>query len=291
MDTHSDTKTDVESFFDPDTFTLTHLVADPASGTCALIDPVLDFDPKSGRTSTASADKALARISERGLKLEWVLETHVHADHLTAGSYIREKTGARIGIGANVRTVQDVFTGIFNLPGVATDGSQFDHLFADGEEIAIGGLTGHAMYTPGHTPACATYVFGDAAFIGDTLFAPDYGSARCDFPGGDGEVLYNSIQKILSLPDATRLFLCHDYQPGGRDLMICNTVAEQRDSNVHLTACKDAAAYAKMRADKDATLSMPVLILPSVQVNIRAGDLPEPEHNGTRYLKLPLDLL
>ncbi|MBO6521328.1 MAG: MBL fold metallo-hydrolase [Rhodospirillales bacterium] len=291
MDTHSDIKTDVESFFDPDTFTLTHLVTDPASGKCALIDSVLDFDPKSGRTSTKSADKALARIDARGLTLEWVLETHVHADHLTAGSYIREKTGAPIGIGANVRTVQDVFTGVFNLPGVATDGSQFDHLFADGEAISIGGLTGYAMYTPGHTPACATYVFGDAAFIGDTLFAPDYGSARCDFPGGDGEVLYNSIQKILALPDATRLFLCHDYQPGGRELMISNTVAEQRQQNVHLTTCKDAAAYAKMRADKDATLSMPVLILPSVQVNIRAGKLPEPEDNGTRYLKLPLDLL
>jgi glyoxylase-like metal-dependent hydrolase (beta-lactamase superfamily II) len=291
MDTHAHSKTDVESFFDPDTFTLTHLVSDPETGACALIDPVLDFDPKSGRTATTSAVKALARIAARGLKLEWVLETHVHADHLTAGSYIREKTGAKIGIGANVTSVQKVFTGIFNLPGVATDGSQFDRLFADGEEIRIGNLAGHMMFTPGHTPACGTYVFGDAAFIGDTLFAPDYGSARCDFPGGDGEVLFRSIQKILSLPDETRLFLCHDYLPGGRELVTHTTVAAQRDSNVHLTACADAVAYAKMRADKDATLSMPVLILPSVQVNIRAGHLPEPEDNGTRYLKLPLDIL
>jgi len=291
MDTHAHSKTDVESFFDSDTFTLTHLVSDPETGACALIDPVLDFDPKSGRTATTSADKALARIAARGLKLEWVLETHVHADHLTAGSYIREKTGARIGIGAKVTSVQKVFTGIFNLPGVATDGSQFDRLFADGEEIRIGNLAGHMMFTPGHTPACGTYIFGDAAFIGDTLFAPDYGSARCDFPGGDGEVLFRSIQKILSLPDETRLFLCHDYLPGGRDLVTHTTVAAQRETNVHLTACADAVAYAKMRADKDATLSMPVLILPSVQVNIRAGHLPEPEDNGTRYLKLPLDIL
>ncbi|MGJ3258312.1 MAG: MBL fold metallo-hydrolase [Rhodospirillales bacterium] len=291
MDTHTGSKTDVESFFDPDTFTLTHLVTDPGTGKCALIDPVLDFDPKSGRTSTRSADRALARIEERRLTLEWVLETHVHADHLSAGSHIREKTGVKIGIGANVRAVQKTFTEVFNIPDVRTDGSQFDRLFDEGEEIAVGGLTGHVMFTPGHTPACATYVFGDAAFIGDTLFAPDYGSARCDFPGGDGETLFNSMQKILSLPDETRLFLCHDYQPGGRELVTHTTVAEQRANNVHLTACKDAAAYARMRADKDTTLSMPVLILPSVQVNIRAGRLPDPEDNGTRYLKLPLDLL
>lgn len=291
MDTHTGSKTDVESFFDPDTFTLTHLVTDAPSGTCALIDPVLDFEPKSGRTSTASADRALMRIEERGLSLEWVLETHVHADHLSAGNYIREKTGVKIGIGANVRTVQKTFAEVYNLPDVRTDGSQFDRLFDEGEEIAVGGLTGQAMFTPGHTPACATYVFGDAAFIGDTLFAPDYGSARCDFPGGDGETLYNSMQRILSLPDETRLFLCHDYKPGGRELVTHTTVAEQCANNVHLAACKDAAAYAKMRADKDATLSMPVLILPSVQVNIRAGRLPAPEDNGTRYLKLPLDRL
>jgi len=291
MDTHNDTRTDVETFFDPDTYTLTHLLSDPTSGKCALVDPVLDFDPKSGRTSTKSADAALARIAALGLALEWVLETHVHADHLSAGDYIREKTGAKIGIGANVRTVQKTFTGIFNLPDVPTDGSQFDHLFADGEEIHIGNLAGYMMFTPGHTPACGTYVFGDAAFIGDTLFAPDYGSARCDFPGGDGETLFGSIQKILSLPDATRLFLCHDYQPGGRDVVTHTTVAAQRDTNIHLQAAADAKTYAKMRAEKDATLSMPVLILPSVQVNISAGHLPPPEDNGTSYLKLPLNLL
>lgn len=293
MDTHAETtfRTDVESFFDPDTYTLTHLVTDPATQNCALIDPVLDFDPKSGRTSTRSVDQVLGRIAERGLKLVWVLETHVHADHLSGADYIRTKTDVRVGIGANVSIVQKTFSNVFNLPDVPTDGSQFDHLFADGEEIRIGELAGHMMFTPGHTPACGTYVFGDAAFIGDTLFAPDYGSARCDFPGGDGEILYSSIQKILSLPDTTRLFLCHDYQPGGRDLVVFNTVAEQRAANIHLQAAKDAAAYAKMRADKDATLSMPVLILPSVQVNIQAGRLPEPEDNGTRYLKLPLDTL
>ncbi len=291
MDTHTDTRTDVESFFDPDTFTLTHLVTDPASGKCALIDPVLDFDPKSGRTSTKSADHALARIQERGLDLVWGLETHVHADHLSGGDYIRDKTGVKIAIGANVCTVQKTFTDIFNIHDVKTDGSQFDRLLDDGAEITVGGLKGYVMFTPGHTPACATYVFGDAAFIGDTLFAPDYGSARCDFPGGDGETLYQSMQRILALPDTTRLFLCHDYQPGGRPLVTHTTVADQREKNVHLTACTDAKAYAKMRADKDATLSMPVLILPSVQVNIRAGRLPAPEDNGTSYLKLPLNRL
>jgi glyoxylase-like metal-dependent hydrolase (beta-lactamase superfamily II) len=291
MDTHTETQTDVESFFDPDTFTLTHLVADPASGKCALIDPVLDYDPKSGRTSTRSADDVLARIAERGLALDWVLETHVHADHLSAADHIREKTGVRVGTGGNVCTVQKTFTDVFNLPAVKSDGSQFDHLFADGEAVSIGGLAGHVMFTPGHTPSCVTYVFGDAAFIGDTLFAPDYGTARCDFPGGDGRTLFASMQKILALPDATRLYLCHDYLPNGRALMTHATVAEQRAGNVHLSTIGDADAYAKMRTEKDATLSMPVLILPSVQVNIRAGRLPDAEDNGTRYLKIPLDKL
>lgn len=282
--------TDVESFFDPDTFTLTHLITDPETNAAALIDPVLDYDPKSGRTSSKSADSALARIQERALKLEWVLETHVHADHLTAAAYIRDKTGAKIATGNNVTSVQKTFADIFNLPDVDTTGAVFDRLLDDGESIHIGNLAGTVMHTPGHTPSCITYVFGDAAFIGDTLFAPDYGSARCDFPGGDGATLYSSIQRILSLPEETRLFLCHDYQPNGRDLVVSATVAEQRE-NVHMKASTDAKAYDAMRREKDATLSMPVLILPSVQVNIRAGDLPEPESNGTRFIKIPLDRL
>lgn len=283
--------TNVESFFDPDTFTLTHLVWDPASMRCAVIDPVMDYDPKSGRTSTASADKLITHIRANGFSVEWVLETHVHADHLTAAPYIVAQLGGRIGIGANVTVVQKTFADIFNLKDVAPNGTQFDHLFADGEEIAVGGLKGHVMFTPGHTPACSTYVFGDAAFIGDTLFAPDYGTARCDFPGGDAATLYASIEKILALPDDTRLFLCHDYQPNGRALMTAARVDEQRTANVHLIKAADAAAFSKMRRERDATLSMPVLILPSVQVNIRAGHLPPAEDNGTRYLKTPIDRL
>lgn len=283
--------TNVESFFDPDTFTLTHLVIDPANKRCAVIDPVLDYDPKSGRTSTASADKLIAHIRAAGLSVDWVLETHVHADHLTAAPYIVAALGGRIGIGANVTVVQNTFAEIFNLKDVAPNGSQFDHLFQDGEEIAIGGLTGRVMFTPGHTPACSTYIFGDAAFIGDTLFAPDYGTARCDFPGGDAATLYASIEKILALPDDTRLFLCHDYQPNGRALITAARVDEQRSANIHLVKAADAAAFAKMRRERDATLSMPVLILPSVQVNIRAGHLPPVEDNGTRYLKIPIDRL
>ena len=282
--------TDVESFFDNETFTLTHLVTDPATNKAALIDPVLDYDPKSGRTSTKSADSVLARITERGLTLEWILETHVHADHLTAAAYIRNKTGAKLATGSHVDSVQKTFVDIFNLPDVDTSGAVFDKLLDDGEHISVGDLQGYVMHTPGHTPSCITYVFGDAAFIGDTLFAPDFGSARCDFPGGDGKTLYNSIQRILALPDETRLFLCHDYLPDGRDLVTHNTVQEQRQ-NVHLKDSSDAEAYADMRRKKDATLSMPVLILPSVQVNICAGDLPKPEANGTSYLKIPLDRL
>ena len=283
--------TKVESFFDPDTFTLTHLVIDEGAKRCAVIDPVLDYDPKSGRTKTASADKLIAHVRDLGLGVDWILETHVHADHLTAAPYIKATLGGRIGIGANVTGVQRTFADVFNLHDVPATGEQFDHLFDDGEEIRVGGLTGYAMFTPGHTPACATYVFGDAAFIGDTLFAPDYGTARCDFPGGDAATLYASIQKILALPAATRLFLCHDYKPGGRDLITHTTVAEQRAANVHLRDNPDAAAFIAMRSERDATLSMPVLILPSVQINIRAGALPAAEDNGTRYLKIPIDRL
>lgn len=280
---------DVESFFDPDTYTLTHLVTDASGKHCILIDPVLDYDSKSGRTSTQSADVVLARIAERNLSLDLVLETHVHADHLTAAAYIRSVTGARVATGGKVTKVQKTFTDIYNLNGDASTEAVFDHVFDDGEQIKIGDLSGHVMFTPGHTPSCVTYVFGDAAFIGDTLFAPDYGSARCDFPGGDGATLYNSIQKILSLGNDTRLFLCHDYMPNGRELVTHTTVAKQRTENIHLTQVSTPDAYAAMRAAKDATLTMPALILPSVQVNIRAGALPDAEDNGVQYLKIPLN--
>lgn len=284
-------RTDVETFFDPDTFTLTHLVTDPDSDACIIIDPVLDFDQKSGRTSTSSADNIISRIKDRGLTLEWILETHVHADHLTGAHYIKDELGGRIGIGGHVTMVQKAFKDVFNLSDLTPDGRQFDHLFADGEQISVGSLSGKAIYTPGHTPACVTYVFGDAAFIGDTFFAPDFGTARCDFPGGDAAVLHRSLLSILSLPDDTRLFLCHDYLPGGRELLTHTTVAEQRQNNIHLADASDADAFTTMRRERDATLGMPALLLPSVQVNIRAGTLPAKEDNGTRYLKLPLDLL
>lgn len=283
--------TDVETFFDPDTFTLTHLVTDSVDGVCAIIDPVLDFDPKSGRTSTTNADKVISKVHARDLKLEWILETHVHADHLSGASYIKQKIGGRIGIGGNVTAVQKTFRDVFNLADLPTDGQQFDYLFNDGEDISIGSLTGQAIFTPGHTPACVTYVFGDTAFVGDTFFAPDFGTARCDFPGGDAERLHQSLMEILSLPDETRLFLCHDYMPNGRPLLTHTTVAEQREQNIHLTGVASAAAFTEMRQERDATLDMPALLLPSVQVNICAGELPEAEDNGTRYLKLPLDLL
>ena len=283
-------RTNVETFFDPDTFTLTHLISDDANNACAIIDPVLDFDPKSGSTSTTNADKIISQINDRGLTLEWILETHVHADHLSGANYIKEKIGGRIGIGENVTSVQKTFKDVFNLASLSTDGHQFDHLFSDGEEISIGALTGRAIFTPGHTPACVTYIFGDAAFIGDTFFAPDFGTARCDFPGGDAERLHHSLMKILSLPDETRLFLCHDYMPNGRPLLTHTSVAEQREQNIHLSNTITADDFSKMREERDATLDMPALLLPSVQVNICAGELPEAENNGTRYLKLPLDL-
>ncbi len=281
--------TDVESFFDPKTFTLTHIVTDPETRSCAVIDPVLDFDVASARTGHAGIDAVIKRIAERGLSVQWILETHVHADHLTAAPYLRDAVGGRTGIGSEVGRVQKTFKRIFNIGGeLRPDGSAFDRLFADGETLEIGGLTGRVLHTPGHTPACATYVFGDAAFVGDTLFAPDYGTARCDFPGGDARTLYASIARILALPDATRLFHCHDYLPGGRPLVVSTTVAEQRAENVHLVG-KDADAFAAMRAERDAGLSMPALIIPSVQVNIRAGRFPAAEDDGAVYLKWPID--
>jgi glyoxylase-like metal-dependent hydrolase (beta-lactamase superfamily II) len=280
----------VTAFFDEATFTVTYVVADPDSAHAAIVDPVLDYDPASGRTSTASADKVAAFVRDNNLSIDWVLETHVHADHLSAAPYLREKLGGRIAIGKNVAAVQETFQGVFNIEDLATDGSQFDHLFEDGDEFSIGGMAGSIIGTPGHTPACITYVIGDAAFVGDTLFMPDFGTARTDFPGGDAGMLYDSIQRILALPGDTRLFMCHDYKAPGRDEFAWETsVAEQREVNVHINRNVSRDEFVAMREGRDAELGMPKLILPSIQVNVRAGQLPEAEANGVRYLKIPLD--
>ncbi|MFT5534876.1 MAG: glyoxylase-like metal-dependent hydrolase (beta-lactamase superfamily II) [Burkholderiaceae bacterium] len=284
----------VEGFFDPATWTVSYLALDTTTGQCALIDSVLDYDGKSGHTSTGSADKLIARVRELGASVQWILETHVHADHLSAAPYLKEHLGGQIGIGQHIKAVQKVFGTLFNTGAeMARDGSQFDHLFADGDSVPLGALQLRAMHTPGHTPACMTYVIADgadtAAFVGDTLFMPDYGTARCDFPGGDARTLFSSIGKVLALPDNTRLYLCHDYLPGGRDVCFVSTVAEERADNIHVHAGISEADFVAMRTKRDATLSMPTLILPSVQVNMRAGHLPEPEANGTRYLKIPLN--
>ena len=286
----------VEGLFDAQTSTLSYLVMDVQSRHCALIDSVLDFDPKSGRTHTESADRLIARVRELGASVQWILETHVHADHVSAAAYLKEQLGARIAIGSHIKTVQNVFGELFNAPGeFARDGSQFDVLLDDGARFNVGSLEARAMHTPGHTPACMTYVFELAgetvAFVGDTLFMPDYGTARCDFPGADARTLFRSIHRILALPDATRLFMCHDYQPDGRALQYMTTVAEQRTSNIHIRQGIDEDVFVQMREARDSTLEMPVLILPSVQINMRAGHLPEPEDNGVRYLKIPLNAL
>ena len=279
----------VLSFFDDATKSYSHVLADESSGACAVIDSVLDFDSKSGRTGTKGADALIAAVQERNWRTEWVLETHAHADHLTAAPHVKAKLGGRIAIGANIPTVQEAFRRIYNLGAdFAPDGRQFDQLFADGAEFRIGGLAARVMATPGHTPACVTYVAGDAAFVGDTLFAPDYGTARCDFPGGDARTLYRSIQRILALPPETRLYQCHDYPPDGREPKPCATVAEHRARNVHL-AGKSEDEFVAMREGRDKTLEMPALLLPAVQVNIRAGALPPPEANGTSYLKIPVN--
>ena len=284
---------EVTGFFDEDTFTVSYVVADPSSRACAIIDSVLDFDPASGRTSRKSADRIVAFIRKKELKPGWILETHVHADHMSTAPYLRKELGGRIGIGFNVTVVQNTFGKVFNVePEFKRDGSQFDHLFADNETFKIGGVDAKAIYTPGHTPACMTYLIGDAAFVGDTMFMPDYGTARCDFPGGDARQLYRSIRKILALPPQTRLFMCHDYKAPGRDEYRWETtVAEERARNVHVHDGISEDEFVAMRKKRDATLSMPRLILPSVQVNMRAGDLPPPEAGGTRYLKLPVDAL
>jgi glyoxylase-like metal-dependent hydrolase (beta-lactamase superfamily II) len=286
----------VEGFFEPGTSTISYLLLDVRTGDCALIDSVLDYDPKSGRTSTTTADKLIARVQELGARVEWLLETHVHADHLSAAPYLKERLGGKIAIGAQVTRVQDVFGKLFNAGmKFADDGSQFDQLLSDGETFTVGGLQARAIHTPGHTPACMTYVVSDgtrtAAFVGDTLFMPDYGTARCDFPGGDARTLFRSINKVLSLPADTQLYLCHDYQPGGRPLQFVTTVAEQRAHNIHIRDGINEEAFVAMRTTRDATLNMPVLMLPSVQVNMRAGHLPDPEDNGVLYLKIPLNAI
>ena len=283
----------VKAFFDRDTFTVSYVVSDPATSKAAIIDSVLDYDPKSGRTAHKSADALIAYVREQGLDVDWVLETHVHADHLSAAPYLKAQLGGQLAIGAHIRAVQSVFGDVFNAEDAfRRDGSQFDHLFADDERFYIGELEARAMHTPGHTPACMTYVIGDAAFVGDTLFMPDFGTARCDFPGGDARTLYRSIQKIFALPDETRLFMCHDYKAPGRDDFAWeSTVAEERASNIHVGGGVDEDSFVAMRERRDATLDMPNLILPSVQVNMRAGELPPAEDNGVHYLKIPFDAL
>jgi glyoxylase-like metal-dependent hydrolase (beta-lactamase superfamily II) len=282
----------VTAFFDEPTFTYSYVIQDPDSSSCAIVDSVLDFDYAAGKTDTRSAEAILTFIAEQGLTVEWILETHVHADHLSAAPFLQEKTGAKLGIGAHITTVQDTFGKAFNAgTEFARDGSQFDALFNDGDSIRIGTLEGKAMHTPGHTPACMTYVFGDAAFVGDTLFMPDYGTARCDFPGGDAHILFQSIQKVFTLPDATRLFMCHDYKAPGRDEYAYETtVAEERAHNVHVHEGINEADFVRMRTERDASLDMPRLILPSVQVNMRAGKMPPAESNSQVYLKVPIDL-
>ena len=280
----------VHAFFDEATNTITYVVQDPAGTACAVIDSVLDFDYASGRTDTRSADAVIAFIKDHGLDLHWILETHVHADHLSAAPYLQEALGGQIGIGERITVVQETFGKIFNEgTRFQRDGSQFDRLFHEGDSFTIGTLQGHVLHTPGHTPACLTYVIGDAGFVGDTLFMPDFGTARCDFPGGDARTLFRSIRRVLSLPPQTVLYMCHDYRPGGRELRWMTTVAEQRAYNIHAHDGMAEDDFAAMRAERDATLAMPVLLLPSVQVNMRAGELPPAEANGMRYLKIPID--
>ena len=284
----------VEALFDSVTSTISYLLMDRGSGDCALIDSVLDYDPKSGRTDSASADKLIARVNELGGKVQWILETHVHADHLSAAAYLKQALGGQIAIGSQITQVQKVFGTLFNADsGFARDGSQFDVLFDDEQLFTIGNLQARALHTPGHTPACMTYVVEvdgqSIAFVGDTLFMPDYGTARCDFPGASARTLYRSIQRILALPADTRLFMCHDYLPGGRELRYMTTVAEQRASNIHVREGISEDSFVAMREARDATLDMPKLIIPSLQVNMRAGELPAPDDSGKRFLKVPVN--
>ncbi|PKP75767.1 MAG: MBL fold metallo-hydrolase [Alphaproteobacteria bacterium HGW-Alphaproteobacteria-6] len=282
----------VTAFFDEATFTVSYVVRDPDSDACAIIDSVLDFDNAAGRTATKSADAVIAFVRAGGLKVEWVLETHVHADHLSAAPYLQRELGGKIGIGENIRVVQDTFGKVFNEgTEFQRDGSQFDRLFREQDRFAIGGLSGFVLHTPGHTPACLTYVIGDAAFVGDTLFMPDFGTARCDFPGGSAEMMWQSVQKILGLPEQTRIFVGHDYKAPGREVFAWeSTVGEQKARNVHI-AGNTMEGFVQTREARDKTLGMPKLIIPSIQVNMRAGRMPPAEDNGTVYLKVPVDKL
>ena len=282
----------VKTFFDEPTFTFSHVVSDPETKECAIIDSVLDFDYASGKTDRVSADQIIAYIKEESLQTQWILETHVHADHLSAAPYLKEKLGGTLAIGDQITVVQNVFGKAFNAgTDFERDGSQFDHLFKDDESFSIGSIAAKAIHTPGHTPACMSYLIGDALFVGDTLFMPDYGTARCDFPGGDATTLFQSIQKLFTLPDETRVFMCHDYKAPGRDeYQFETTIGEERQHNIHVSVEHDQADFIHMRESRDATLDMPRLILPSVQVNMRAGHMPPAEDNGQRYLKIPVDL-
>ncbi|MDN3627393.1 MBL fold metallo-hydrolase [Methylobacterium isbiliense] len=282
----------VKAFFEKRTFSVQYVVADPETKRCAIIDPVLDFDPKSGATATHSADELLAHIDQEGYSLEWILDTHPHADHFSAAGYLKDKTGVPTAIGEKVTEVQKLWKGLYNLPdSFPTDGSQWDRIFADGERFTIGKMDVEVMFTPGHTLASVAYIVGDAAFIHDTIFMPDGGTARADFPGGSAKALWNSIQRIMALPDNTRLFTGHDYMPGGREPRWESTVAQQRAENTHLTKAKTEGEFVALREKRDRELPMPKLILHSLQVNIRGGRLPEPENNSKRYLKIPLDAL
>lgn len=283
----------VQSFFDPATWTISHIIHHGAGSSCAIVDSVLDYDPKSGRTRFDSANKLIQFIQDHDLKTEWILETHAHADHLSASAYLKKTIGGRVAMGEHIRAVQHVFKGIFNLKDeIKTDGSQFDVLFKDNEQFQIGDLTARVMCVPGHTPACTSYIVGDAAFVGDTIFMPDVGTARCDFPGGDALQLYQSIQRLLAMPDDTKLYLCHDYPPDNeREPVVQTTVAAERAGNIHVHDGISATEFVDMRTTRDASLAMPNLILPAIQVNIQAGELPKAEDNGTRYLKIPLNVL
>lgn len=281
----------VKAFLDAQTETWSYVVYDKVGGKAAVIDPVLELDYSSGRTSTQGADDLIAFIKEQQLELEWILETHAHADHLSSAPYIQQQLGGKIATGSNITTVQKTFKGVFNLDDLAVDGSQFDSLFADGERFSLGEIECTVMLTPGHTPACMTWIIGDAVFVGDTLFMPDLGTARCDFPGGDAKTLYHSIQQILAMPDDTKLYMCHDYPPAGRDYQYISTVAEQKRDNIHVRDGINEAEFVALREARDATLAMPRLIIPSIQVNVRAGEMPAAEDNGTVYLKLPINKL
>ncbi len=286
-------KPDVTAFFDPDTCTVSYVVSDPTTRQCAIVDSVLDYNANAGTTNTASADRIVDYVREQGLTVQWLLETHVHADHLSAAPYLQDKLGGRLAIGSHIRTVQETFGKVFNAGSeFQRDGSQFNQLFADGDQFRIGNIDARAIHTPGHTPACMTYLIGDAAFVGDTLFMPDYGTARCDFPGGDARTLFQSVQKIFALPDDTRMFLCHDYLPKNRSEYVWETtVGAQKRDNIHIHAGTSEDAFVAMRTGRDAELDMPRLILPSVQVNMRAGHMPAAEDNGIQYLKIPVNVL